>query len=345
MLTAFLPFFHIGIFAFLISVAFSGYMVSAGLGDVPVSRSNHEVITPTAGGIGLLAGLGTALLIMQIFYADIAVFGELFPIAVLAGCVALIGLTDDMLTWPAPFKVFTLAVVSGVAAYLIGPITALPFSVITLSLPLPIAIAGTALWIFVVMNGVNFMDGANGFMPGVIGLSGLILCGLCVIYGASGGAILSIALCSGLFGLLPYNFKTKADIFSGDVGALLAGFLFATASLKLAHAQPNFSLLYIGPVLLLPFLTDVFLTMLRRAKNRENLLGAHRSHLYQRMISQGVSHTSVSWLYMGCVLFCTWLVTMGLRTGLITSLFYLLSCAAITSSVYLVVHRKLSADT
>jgi UDP-N-acetylmuramyl pentapeptide phosphotransferase/UDP-N-acetylglucosamine-1-phosphate transferase len=46
-----------------------------------------------------------------------------------------------------------------------------------------------------------------------------------------------------------------------------------------------------------PFVFDSAFTIMRRAGRRENLLAAHRSHLYQRLVLTGVSHRAVTLLY------------------------------------------------
>jgi hypothetical protein len=46
-----------------------------------------------------------------------------------------------------------------------------------------------------------------------------------------------------------------------------------------------------------PFVFDAGFTLLRRARRRENLLRAHRSHLYQRLVLSGRSHGTVSLAY------------------------------------------------
>jgi UDP-N-acetylmuramyl pentapeptide phosphotransferase/UDP-N-acetylglucosamine-1-phosphate transferase len=50
-----------------------------------------------------------------------------------------------------------------------------------------------------------------------------------------------------------------------------------------------------APLALVPFLADVLLTLLARARARKALFDAHREHLYQRrLISAGGSHTKVT---------------------------------------------------
>ena len=62
-------------------------------------------------------------------------------------------------------------------------------------------------------------------------------------------------------GFLPWNLGGR--LFQGDAGALFCGFLFAgLAILSTAPraGSPGLSL-YFGPLILLPFLTDVLLTL------------------------------------------------------------------------------------
>jgi hypothetical protein len=47
-----------------------------------------------------------------------------------------------------------------------------------------------------------------------------------------------------------------------------------------------------------PFLCDTAFTMFRRAISGENLMTAHRSHVYQRLVAAGLSHAQVSTLYL-----------------------------------------------
>ena len=51
-----------------------------------------------------------------------------------------------------------------------------------------------------------------------------------------------------------------------------------------------------------PFVFDPSLTLLRRALQRENILQAHCSHLYQRLVIAGYSHRAVTLLYVGLAL-------------------------------------------
>jgi hypothetical protein len=66
--------------------------------------------------------------------------------------------------------------------------------------------------------------------------------------------------------------------------------------------------LYFAPLALLPYLTDVLLTLLWRARRGRSLLDAHRDHLYQLWLARtGRPHLALAWR--------SWLV-IGASAGL-----------------------------
>jgi len=272
----------------------------------------------------------------------IAAGSELPYLLILAGLIAGIGLVDDVFEGRTLIKFALLLGIGALAVRVIGPPAALPMGPYEIALPYGIGMTGAVLWIFVCANGVNFMDGANGFMGSYMLIASLALTMLSMTMAAMTAAILAGALTFGLLGFLPYNFRTKAQIFCGDVGSLLAGFIFATASLMLVNETPDFQLLYVGPILLLPFLADIFMTLVSRLKRKENLLKAHSSHLYQRLIRSGWSHSKVSLVYAGAGLICANIAAFAVFSGMIGSLWGLLLLALIAGVVKVGVERRLN---
>lgn len=285
-------------FAFAMSIAFSGFMIHVGVGDVPVSRSSHSRVTPTSGGVGLIAALGGLFLILPRFMPPEWLSADWPLILSTLFAVGLLGLVDDVFHIAARVKFLLLAVLAALAVWAIGPVQSLPFAASGLDLPYVAGFAGSVLWIFVVTNAVNFMDGSNGMMVIVMGTACLALAAAAAVLGAFQSLFIPLALAAGLAGLMPYNARRRALVFAGDAGSLVVGFGFAISVLWLCREVPRSGPVYIGPVLLLPFLTDVLLTMLWRAKHGENLLEPHRRHLYQRLIARGHSHMAVA-LYYG----------------------------------------------
>lgn len=334
---------HVAAFAFLVSLAFSGFMIHGGLLDQPEHRSNHASAVPTAGGIGIVAGFGAGMLALALFYpayADQSLLGSLLALGLGAG---LLGLFDDVYDVDSKLKFIAIIMLASASVYVIGPPQIFPMIAGGgLTIPSWLGFVGAMLWIFVVTNGVNFMDGSNGLMAGFMAIAFIALCLIAVLVGASATALLSFIMAAALIGFLPYNSGNSAKIFSGDVGSLLVGFMFASASLLLVSEAPSFGLLYVGPLLFLPFLTDILLTMFLRASRRENLFAPHSSHLYQRLIRRGKSHMSISLLYgMGAFLMGT-VTIASLWFHMIKSLSFLALWVCVLSMIYLMVHKKLS---
>jgi UDP-GlcNAc:undecaprenyl-phosphate GlcNAc-1-phosphate transferase len=155
-----------------------------------------------------------------------------------------------------------------------------------------LGIGGVALWIVVATNAVNFMDGANGLAPGAE------VCLFVATAAATAGryplvAEASMAAALACAGFLPWNLRGR--LFQGDAGALFCGFLFAgLAILSTAPSKGPGLSLYFGPLILLPFLTDVLLTLAVRARRGQSLLQAHRDHLYQLWLHQASRPTHVA---------------------------------------------------
>ncbi len=82
----------------------------------------------------------------------------------------------------------------------------------------------------------------------------------------------------------------------GDVGSAFLGYAFAVLPLIAAQSDPRFTLA--GVLVIWPFLFDTITTFLRRLANNENVFKAHRSHIYQRLVSTGFSHKKTTLLYV-----------------------------------------------
>ena len=318
--TALFVWIEIGLIGFFTALAFTGFMARAGLGDTAVERSSHSGVVPTGGGVGIIAGLGVALCAASVILPPGTISPRLAPLLSLIFGVGLLGLCDDIYGLGAWFKFAILAAICVGAVWVLGPPRALPGLSLAgyggeIALSYEVGFAGAVLWLFVVTNIVNFMDGANG----MIGLSLLIanigLFGLAAGAGAPATLVLSGLLAATLAGFLPYNFRRQAHVFCGDVGALTLGFGFAVAVLLLQSESGVAGLVLAAPVLILPFLADSLLTMARRAKRRENILRAHNGHIYQRLIRSGWSHLNVSWLYGIAALICANTAMIGVPLG------------------------------
>lgn len=139
------------------------------------------------------------------------------------------------------------------------------------------------------------MDGING-IAGLTGLVGFVLMAYFsyFILNAQDVFLMSTVLAAGCIGFLPFNFP-KARVFMGDVGSIFLGFVFASFVVKLSITINIFLCMI---MFLCTFYADATVTIFYRWRRGENLMQAHRSHLYQYMCNElRLPHWKVSLSY------------------------------------------------
>ncbi len=260
--------------------------------DHPNDRSSHTVSTPKAGGLGVMAGAMMPLA----FATSTGAFGvpsaQLIAFILFGLLAGLLGFYDDLRDLSARLKFFTLAVLAfGVAVY-VYPVSHFTLDQGQITLPLFFAFLGTALWVFVLGNAANFMDGSDSLVAigGVITAATLAL--LSLDAGNHVAALMALALVVALLGFLPLNIP-PARVFLGDTGALFIGFWLGGITLLYIHDGPK-SAVYAAVLVFMPWLSDILLTMAWRAYHRMDLLSAHKDHVYQLMLRRGAGHGAVA---------------------------------------------------
>jgi UDP-N-acetylmuramyl pentapeptide phosphotransferase/UDP-N-acetylglucosamine-1-phosphate transferase len=284
--------------ALMAAGAISGAVAWAGPVDRPRERGSHHTPTPTSGGLGILAGACAGLMTFAALApATTADVGKIAAALGLASALGLLGALDDLFDFGAKIKFLAQVALALLFSIVVARIEAIPITgALSLSLGPVVGVIGTALWLVVVVNAVNFMDGANGLAPGAVAIA-LFAFAFMAFAGSSilcGAAALTAAL-AGL-GFMPWNFP-KARLFQGDAGALFSGFLLAELAVIAAGSSgrgPVFVLF--APLALLPFLVDVLLTLLVRTRAKQRLFDAHSDHLYQRWLARhGRFHQALAW--------------------------------------------------
>lgn len=325
------------------SLAVTGFMVLAGLGAESNERSSHKGVIPSAGGLGLVAALGVCSIALAILHPFLlSNFPDSFPqLLSLIFAMACLGLSDDLLDPSPEFKFAIMLILSAMGVYLIGAPENLPLGQSVLPLHPIFGFMGAVLWVFVVVNAVNFMDGANGLIGIMLAIASFVL----GLVGLAQGSFLTGFLCGvlivSLLGFMPYNVRKQARIFFGDTGALTAGYIFALGSLATSKASENDALLYLGPILILPILTDVLLTLASRARRKKRLTEAHKEHLFQKLLAHGWSHVSVSCAYGITSLVLANIAILGLKSGEIVSIRFFIANIVMLSAFHILVSRFL----
>lgn len=275
--------------------------------DLPdEARKAHTAPTPTSGGIGIAIGYTLAVLWLGYFGHSVGLIRHVAALVWLASAFAfsflVIGFVDD--TRPLgpriKFLMFTLLSLGG--AVTMGVVDALPLgNGEEVRLGLSLGLFGTALWIFVLVNCVNFLDGANGLAMGSVTIGLLAIAAIAYDEALPSAAAMTLCCAGALIGFLVWNFP-GGRIFAGDSGALFAGAVAALASLIIV-ARTDVSP-FVPPILFMPLLADALLTLAWRVKRRRSLLVGHNEHFYQVAMRAGWSHRRVTIVYWAAMVAC-----------------------------------------
>jgi phospho-N-acetylmuramoyl-pentapeptide-transferase len=198
--------------------------------------------TPTMGGVVMLMGLVSALLVVA--RPNAATFATLLLVTVVAG----IGFYDDWqkiskkrpegLSARYKFGLLMLAVVLAdvLAIYYVGVTQTVLVPYFDLSLVLGPGIVGIALFsgflllvIAGTTNAVNLTDGLDGLAAGAGALALLSYTAIAFLERQYDVAIVCGAMVGAIIGFLWYN-SHPADIFMGDTGSLAIGGVLAAAA-------------------------------------------------------------------------------------------------------------------
>ncbi|MGC2863974.1 MraY family glycosyltransferase [Corynebacterium glutamicum] len=246
--------------------------------DVPNHRSSHSNTTLRGAGFAPLCGVIAGAVCS--FFLGSSDFRILALVLVPAILVAIVGLIEDLHGLSMKARLLSQLVIGVLAGFMFNNSSAHPL-----------------VWMFFVtigfaayINFTNFMDGVNGisgFHGIVVGLTfGYYGLTTSIVWLQTAGLIVSAVFLA----FIPFNFR-KPGMFLGDVGSyLLGGVIGAIAISAFSNGIHWFALL--APVSI--YLTDTLFTIVSRKLAGESITEAHRSHIYQKLNKQGLTHLQVS---------------------------------------------------
>lgn len=261
--------------------------------DIPRERGAHETPTPTSGGMAIMAATAVVIAVLLWFFGE-QIPGSRRDGALLLGFAGLMGLSgalDDLVDLPARWRLGFQVGLCLVFAFFYR-VTKLDFGPgMIVELWPPIGLIGSAAWLVLGINTINFMDGANGLALGTQSIALLVFAALILLLApfAPTGVHLSIVLlvcvcaAGAHLGFLPFNMPptrtARSLAFQGDAGSLFGGALITGATLVIkAYGVGS---VWFGGFLLAPLLVDVVLTLVVRTIQRKDLMRPHKDHLYQ----------------------------------------------------------------
>jgi UDP-GlcNAc:undecaprenyl-phosphate GlcNAc-1-phosphate transferase len=264
----------------------------------------HHRPIPRGGSIALFAGVFISVVL---FIPNSA---QIIGVLTASGIALLVGIYDDLLNARArdlsPYIRFATNIIcalivvgSGVKInFITNPFDTI-FHLEQLFIPLTgfiqisLADISTIVWIVWVMNMLNWSKGVDGQMPGIVGISALVIA-LLGIRTASNSSFLidstlALSVAGSAFGFIIYNFY-PAKIFPG-YGATSIYLLVAVASI-LSSAKLATAILVMG----VPMVDAVF-TVMRRILSGRSPFWHDNKHLHHLLLQAGFRQRSIALSY------------------------------------------------
>ncbi len=295
--------------------------VRVGAIAVPDDRRVHERPTPTLGGLAILIGVVSAVVVAwrlgeyeKIFDAPTVPVG----VVIAALVVYLVGGIDDVREVSAPAKTAGTVLAGSILNFAGVSILLFrfpPFGLISLSPDWAALI--TVVWVVGMCQAINLIDGLDGLAAGIVGIAAFALFlfadklgdpSLAQLPADNIAPLIALATAGACAGFLPYNVH-PASIFMGDGGALLLGLLMASASIAVAGNSTAdsssqtfffFAPLFIPLVILGVPIFDTAFAIIRRARNRSGVTEADKGHLHHRLMDLGHGQrrsVAILWLW------------------------------------------------
>lgn len=272
-----------------------------GIVDRPGGRRIHAKVTPRLGGLAVMAGFFLALWAVLPQLTPHFRPGQLAAFALASLFLLIVGAIDDARGVPPALQLLSHIVVALVLVAVGMGIEQVsnPFGdgVVNLNgwqvavpgfeegryLQLPADLL-TVVWVVLVINAINWLDGVDGLASGV-GLISAVTLALLSVSAAVGQphvAVLAMLLAGALAGFLPFNFN-PARIFLGTVGSTFVGFALATLAI-ISGGKVATALLVLGfPII------DALTLIARRIAVGAPPWKADTRHLHHLLLKRGLS--------------------------------------------------------
>lgn len=281
--------------SFILAMVFVSLMhplsFKVGAVDRGSDRRIHMGIIPRLGG----AGIFFAFLIPMIFSLTRGewdeLHGKMVGILIASALVFLMGVYDDIRSARIGVKL-SVEILAAVIIYTWG------ISITAISNPLGesinlgwMSLPVTVLWIVIITNAINLIDGIDGLAAGT---SVFIAATLFFLTDSTDlhMRLTLVIFIGSLIGFLKYNFP-PASIFMGDSGSLFIGFFLASFSIVSAHKATTMATMMIPVISFGLPIMDMLYAVLRRYYRGIPLGEADREHIHHKLLEKGLSKKKV----------------------------------------------------
>ncbi|MBZ5526604.1 MAG: undecaprenyl/decaprenyl-phosphate alpha-N-acetylglucosaminyl 1-phosphate transferase [Acidobacteriia bacterium] len=281
--------------ASLITPLVRDFAMSRGWIDSPGNgRHIHCHAVPRLGGVAIYLSVVGALGIANILFAVTGTsapysFRTIWTLLGSATAVFLLGLYDDLRP-VSPYWKIMIQSLAAVFLYMAG------FRIYRMdllgsghSLSAGLDLLLTVLWVLLITNAFNLIDGLDGLAAGSALLSLAVMFVVALFRNDATVSVMTLVLAGAMCGFLRFNFY-PATIFLGDSGSLFIGFVLS--AIALAGSQKATTAIAVAiPVVSfgLP-VVDVALAVVRRLIRGKHLFAGDTDHIHHRLLKKGFSH-------------------------------------------------------
>ena len=283
-------FFISGFIAYLSTPFIRTIAIRLGYLDHPQDNKVHAHPTPLLGGLSIFIAFVIAILTKETVVS-------LPPVrAMLVGAFILvvIGLIDDKMGMMPSFKLlgqFLAAMAIIKAGLRVEFIHNYYISVII-----------TYVWIIGITNAFNLLDNMNGLSAGIAGIAAIFFGIISYINGQPAVSAIAFALAGSSLGFLKHNFP-KANIFMGDTGSLVLGYVLSAIAIMGHWKTYIFTTSIMIPILVLGYpIFDTTLVSIMRIWEGRSLFQGGKDHSSHRLALMGFKRfRTVLIIYVICI--------------------------------------------
>jgi UDP-GlcNAc:undecaprenyl-phosphate GlcNAc-1-phosphate transferase len=282
-------------------------------------RDVHQLPVPRVGGAAIFVAfaliVAAVLLVQRMTHvAEIVPVDVVLRIVFPATLVFALGLYDDLFS-ASPWLKLGVQALAVVPIYMSGlRVVSIPVLAGHHNFNAVVSFGATLLWILLITNAFNLVDGLDGLAAGSALFSTLIMFVMALVNSHTGVAILALTLVGAITGFLRFNFS-PATIFLGDSGSLLIGFLLSVFALA-TQSKSSTMLAVAIPIISfgLPIM-ETGLSVVRRFLSGQPVFRADRQHIHHKLLERGFTQReAVLILYVvsaGCALLSALLLYPG----------------------------------
>lgn len=259
--------------------------------DNPKDTKVHSHPTPLLGGLSIYLAFVIGLFVFINFKDNPKLIGVLTASTILL----IVGLIDDRMGMIPEMKLLTqflaamIVVKSGVR--------------IDFFHDYHVNVVLTYLWIISITNSFNLLDNMNGLSAGIAVIAAMFFGVIMLNSNQAEIAMVSFSLAGSSLGFLKHNFP-RANIFMGDSGSLVIGFILASVAVMGSWNTRFLTTSLAMPIIILAYpIFDTMLVTIVRLIERRSIFQGGRDHSSHRLSLLGLKKRgTVLVIYGMCIL-------------------------------------------